>query len=209
MLLQLGRRSEAEADSARRWPSPRSRARTFRGTRPSASGRRILTTTSRRAPPPRPPGQARDHSRASRRGPRGRWSRRTPRDPVTAPVWPRTASTAAWPAAPWATRRRPTSGGRWHSRRPAVAVRQEGGSSPRGAHTALAGLAAAGTGISAAEGTKRGRPGRWPCCTGPIDLGYRSPDAYRTEDALDPLRDRPDFPALLLDLAFPADPNSR
>ncbi len=34
-------------------------------------------------------------------------------------------------------------------------------------------------------------------------MGYRSSDAYRTEDALDPLRDREDFRALMMDLAFP------
>jgi hypothetical protein len=39
-----------------------------------------------------------------------------------------------------------------------------------------------------------------------VGLGYRSPDAFRTEDALDPLRDRDDFKLLILDLAMPADP---
>jgi hypothetical protein len=29
--------------------------------------------------------------------------------------------------------------------------------------------------------------------------------AYRTEDALDPVRDRADFRLLMMDLAFPAD----
>ena len=42
-----------------------------------------------------------------------------------------------------------------------------------------------------------------------VAMGYRNRHAYRTEDALDPLRDRPDFQALLLDLAFPADPFAR
>jgi hypothetical protein len=42
-----------------------------------------------------------------------------------------------------------------------------------------------------------------------VVMGYRNRDAYRNEDALDPLRDRPDFQALLLDLAFPADPFAR
>lgn len=36
--------------------------------------------------------------------------------------------------------------------------------------------------------------------------GYRQPDTYRTETALDPIRDRPEFRVLLLDLAFPARP---
>ena len=39
-----------------------------------------------------------------------------------------------------------------------------------------------------------------------VAMGYRSTDVYRTEDALDPLRDREDFRLLMMDLAFPADP---
>jgi hypothetical protein len=39
-----------------------------------------------------------------------------------------------------------------------------------------------------------------------VAMGYRSPDAYRTEDALDPLRGREDFKLLMMDLAFPAEP---
>jgi hypothetical protein len=37
-------------------------------------------------------------------------------------------------------------------------------------------------------------------------MGYRNPDAYRTESALDPLRNRHDFRALMMDLVFPVDP---
>jgi len=37
-----------------------------------------------------------------------------------------------------------------------------------------------------------------------VGLGYRSPDAFRTEAALDPLRARADFRILMLDLSFPA-----
>ena len=40
-------------------------------------------------------------------------------------------------------------------------------------------------------------------------MGERSPNTFRTEDALDPLRNRPDFRLLMLDLAFPADPFAR
>jgi hypothetical protein len=40
-------------------------------------------------------------------------------------------------------------------------------------------------------------------------MGYRSLDAYRTADALEPLRDRDDFQLLMLDLALPADPFAR
>jgi hypothetical protein len=37
-------------------------------------------------------------------------------------------------------------------------------------------------------------------------MGYRNLDAYRTEDALDPLRDREDFKLLMMDVAMPAEP---
>ena len=37
-------------------------------------------------------------------------------------------------------------------------------------------------------------------------LVYRDPDILHGESALDPLRDRPDFKLLMMDLAFPADP---
>jgi hypothetical protein len=39
-----------------------------------------------------------------------------------------------------------------------------------------------------------------------VAMGYRSPDVFRTEDALDPLRDREDFRLLMMDLAMPAEP---
>ena len=39
-------------------------------------------------------------------------------------------------------------------------------------------------------------------------MRYRSA-AYRTEDALDPLRSRDDFRLLMMDLAMPADPFAR
>ena len=39
-----------------------------------------------------------------------------------------------------------------------------------------------------------------------VSLGYRDPDSYRTESALDPLRNRPDFQALMMDLTFPKRP---
>jgi hypothetical protein len=37
-------------------------------------------------------------------------------------------------------------------------------------------------------------------------VGYRSFDAYRTEDALDPIHGRNDFRMLMMDLAMPAKP---
>jgi len=39
-----------------------------------------------------------------------------------------------------------------------------------------------------------------------VTMGYRNSDAYRTESALDPLRNRPDFRLLVIDLAFQAQP---
>ncbi len=39
-----------------------------------------------------------------------------------------------------------------------------------------------------------------------IAIGFRNPDTFRNEPALEPLRDRDDFRLLLLDLSFPADP---
>jgi eukaryotic-like serine/threonine-protein kinase len=38
------------------------------------------------------------------------------------------------------------------------------------------------------------------------EMGYRNLASYRTETALDPLRDRPDIQMFIMDLAFPADP---
>jgi hypothetical protein len=42
-----------------------------------------------------------------------------------------------------------------------------------------------------------------------VEMGYGNPDGYRTESALDPLRHRPDFRALMMDLEFPAEPFAR
>jgi eukaryotic-like serine/threonine-protein kinase len=39
-----------------------------------------------------------------------------------------------------------------------------------------------------------------------VGMGYRNAAAFRAEDALDPLRDRPDFRLLMMDLAMPAEP---
>jgi hypothetical protein len=39
-----------------------------------------------------------------------------------------------------------------------------------------------------------------------VTMGFRNPDAYRTELALDALRNRPDFQALMMDRAFPTRP---
>jgi tetratricopeptide (TPR) repeat protein len=39
-----------------------------------------------------------------------------------------------------------------------------------------------------------------------VGMGYRRADALRTESALGPLRDRPDFQLLIMDMAFPSEP---
>ncbi len=40
-------------------------------------------------------------------------------------------------------------------------------------------------------------------------IGYREADAYRNETALGPLRRRPDFQLLMLDVVMPAAPFAR
>ncbi len=42
-----------------------------------------------------------------------------------------------------------------------------------------------------------------------VTMGFRNRDAYRTEPALDPLRKRPDFRALMMDLVMPDEPFAR
>jgi hypothetical protein len=42
-----------------------------------------------------------------------------------------------------------------------------------------------------------------------VAMGFRNAAAFRTEDALDPLRGRDDFRLLMMDLATPADPFAR
>jgi hypothetical protein len=74
------------------------------------------------------------------------------------------------------------------------------------AHAALAGLAGrAGSRVSAAEANSAAETAVAELQNA-VAEGYRNPDAYRTEDALDPLRGREDFRLLMLDLAMPAEP---
>src|SRR5262249_62021230 len=76
-------------------------------------------------------------------------------------------------------------------------------------HAALSALAGrGGSGVSAAEAVSEA-DAAMALLRKAVEMGYRSPDAYRTEDALDPLRDRDDFRLLLMDLAMPADPFAR
>ena len=64
-------------------------------------------------------------------------------------------------------------------------------------HAGLAGLAARpGSGISAAEGTDQAERAM-AVLRQAVSMGYRNPDAYRTESALDPLREREDFRKLI------------
>ena len=72
-------------------------------------------------------------------------------------------------------------------------------------HAGLAGLAGRpGSGVSAAEGADQAEKAM-AVLRQAVTLGYRNPDAYRTESALDPLRNRPDFRALMMDLVFPTE----
>ena len=62
-------------------------------------------------------------------------------------------------------------------------------------HAGLAGLAGRpGSGVSAAEGADQAEKAM-AVLRQAVTMGYRNPDAYRTESALDPLRNRPDFRA--------------
>jgi eukaryotic-like serine/threonine-protein kinase len=73
-------------------------------------------------------------------------------------------------------------------------------------HAGLAGLAGRpGSGVSAAEGAVQAEKAM-AVLRQAVTMGYRNPDAYRTESALDPLRNRPDFRGLMMDLAFPSRP---
>jgi eukaryotic-like serine/threonine-protein kinase len=68
------------------------------------------------------------------------------------------------------------------------------------AHAALAGLAGQeGTGVSAAEG-KAHADQAMPLLRKAVDAGFRYISLYRTEGALDPLREREDFKKLLAEL---------
>jgi len=76
-------------------------------------------------------------------------------------------------------------------------------------HAALAAEAGShGSGVSAAEGKAEADQAMallWKT----LGMGYRDAANFRTESALDPLRDRPDFRLLIMDLAFPKDSFAR
>jgi hypothetical protein len=77
------------------------------------------------------------------------------------------------------------------------------------AHAVLSDLAGRpGTGVSAAEGRiEADRAMHW--LRAAVAAGYRDHAQMRTDTYLDPLRPRPDFQLLMLDLAFPAEPFSK
>ncbi len=69
-------------------------------------------------------------------------------------------------------------------------------------YAALAGLAGRdGTGVPAASADTA-----IDLLRRAVEMGYLSRDTYRTETALDPIRGRPEFQLLMMDLAFPAQP---
>jgi serine/threonine-protein kinase len=73
-------------------------------------------------------------------------------------------------------------------------------------HAALAGLAGRdGSGASSGAAASEADTAV-TLLTKAVGLGYRNANAFRTETALDPLRDRPDFRLLMMDLTFPAEP---
>jgi tetratricopeptide (TPR) repeat protein len=73
-------------------------------------------------------------------------------------------------------------------------------------HACLAGLAGRpGSGVSALEGADHAEKAIAELRRA-VTLGYRSFDGYRTESALNPLRTRPDFRELMMDLGFPTKP---
>jgi hypothetical protein len=76
-------------------------------------------------------------------------------------------------------------------------------------HALLSDLAGRpGSGVSPAEGRiEADRAMRW--LRDAVASGFRDQAHMRTDTDLDPLRRRPDFQRLMLDLAFPADPFAR
>ena len=72
-------------------------------------------------------------------------------------------------------------------------------------HAQLSGLAGReGSGVSAAEGETEANSAL-RVLRKAVRSGYDLATDYRTETALDPLRDRPDFRLLMMDLTFPKD----
>ena len=75
-------------------------------------------------------------------------------------------------------------------------------------HAALEGLASPGSGVSAAEGENHAALAMG-LLRKAVGTGYRNASAFRIDSALVPLRDRPDFRLLVMDLVFPTEPFAR
>jgi hypothetical protein len=76
-------------------------------------------------------------------------------------------------------------------------------------HAALAGLAGAtGSGVSPGQGQTKADQAMDELRRA-VGMGYRNRDAFRTEAALGPLRDREDFRLMMMDLAMPDEPFSK
>jgi hypothetical protein len=75
-----------------------------------------------------------------------------------------------------------------------------------GCHAGLSAIAGRpASGVQAAEGpTESDHAMKW--LRQAVAVGYRNTTAYRTETALDPLRNRHDFRLLIMDMAFPTEP---
>ena len=70
-------------------------------------------------------------------------------------------------------------------------------------HAALAGLASRpGGGLSAGEGADQAEKAM-ALLREAVSQGYRDRDSYRVTSALDSIRKRPDFRALMMDIAMP------
>jgi hypothetical protein len=78
-----------------------------------------------------------------------------------------------------------------------------------GAHATLSAMAGReGSGVPAEEATLQADRAIADLCRA-VAMGYRDRAEYRREPALDPLRGRPDFRLLMMDLDFPAQPFAR
>ncbi len=76
-------------------------------------------------------------------------------------------------------------------------------------HAALVGLAGLdGSGVSVDLG-KAEADRAMAVLKKAVGMGYREASEFRRKSALDPLRNRPDFPVLIFDLAFLAQPIAR
>ncbi len=197
LLAQTGRPTEA-----------RGRAPSGSGDQPEAGRRQSEGPWLPQRPglylhQPRRPGPG---PRATRRGPRRLRSGHRParaagprRTHHIAATWPPACVAAAWREPGSATRPapRPTSGGRLRCTTGTVDVRQVVRDGLRRA--TLAGLAGRDGGVSAAEG-KAEADQAMALLRKAVGMGYRDASRFRTDSALDPLRQREDFQKLLQEL---------